>query len=269
MYDISPPAAEGPATGARTLREAMARGRSLAACFLSTASAANAEVIATAGFDVVIIDCQHGQVGDSDLTDLIRILERDAVPAVVRVARNTPYLIGRALDAGAAGVIVPLVNSAVEARDAADAGRYPPLGSRSFGPLRAALRRSYSVGEENADIVLAIMVETAEALESIDRIAEVAGVDALFTGPADLGLSLGVPPTMLPAEGSAHEQAIVDIATAAHRAGRAAWVAGTSPEAWERWSAAGYDLVSVGSDVSLLAGASRAAASRTVAAGDS
>jgi 4-hydroxy-2-oxoheptanedioate aldolase len=136
----------------------MTRDTTLVACFLSSASAAHAEVIATAGFDAVVIDCQHGQVSDADLVHLVRILERDRIPVIVRVARNTPELIGRALDAGASGIIVPLVESIAEASAAVAATRYPPAGRRSFGPLRAAARGARSTDEANADVVLALMI---------------------------------------------------------------------------------------------------------------
>jgi 4-hydroxy-2-oxoheptanedioate aldolase len=260
VYESTSLATPDSFSGGRALRAAMGRAGPLVACFLSSASAAHAEVIATAGFDAVIVDCQHGQVADGDLVALIRILDRDAVPAIVRVARGTPELIGRALDAGAAGVIVPMVSSVDEARAAVAATRYPPQGERSFGPLRAGLRRDYSVDDENRDVVLAVMIETGAGLDAVDEIAALDGVDALFTGPADLGLSLGHPATLAPDAGSPHEAAIVAVAAAARGAGRAAWIAGTSVASLNRWRAHGYDLVTVGSDIGMLVAASRAAA---------
>ena len=260
MYEMTDTTAPGSFDGPGALRAAMGRGTGLVACFLSTGSPTHAETIATAGFDAVIVDAQHGLVGDPDLAPLMRILERDRVPAIVRVARNAPDLIGRALDAGAAGVIVPMIDTTADARAAVAATRYPPLGSRSFGALRSSLRGAASTAQQNADVVLAVMIETAAALASVDDIVAVDGVDAVFTGPADLALALGSAPTLDPAPGSEHEAAITAIAAAARAAGRAAWIAGGSPAAWTRWSEAGYDLVSVASDIGLLRTASRAAA---------
>lgn len=267
MYDGASTATSDMSTGAAILRQAMGGGRALAACFLSTGSTLHAEVIATAGFDAVIVDGQHGLVSDHELAPLIRTLERDGVPAIVRVARNAPELIGRGLDAGAAGVIVPMVDTVEDAYAAVAAARYPPQGSRSYGALRASLRGSHSTEQENAELVLAIMVETAPALAAVDDLLAVPGVDAVFTGPADLALSLGLPPTLSPEPGSEHEQAILRIAQAARAARTAAWIAGGSTPAWRRWAEAGYGLVSVASDVGLLRGASRAAAREARAQG--
>jgi 4-hydroxy-2-oxoheptanedioate aldolase len=238
----------------------MAQDTTLVACFLSSASAAHAEVIATAGFDAVVLDCQHGQLSDADLVPLIRLLERDAVPVVVRVARNAPDLIGRALDAGAAGVIVPLVESVEEAQAAVAATRYPPLGRRSFGPLRAAARGVRSPDEANADVVLAVMIETADGRAAASEIVRVPGVDAVFVGPADLALSNGWTPTLDPAPGSEHERAVTEIAQTAREAGVGAWIAGASPASAQRWGGVGFRFVTVGSDLGLLAAASRTAA---------
>lgn len=238
----------------------MAQGTTLVACFLSSASAAHAEVIATAGFDAVVIDCQHGQVSDADLAHLVRLFERDRIAVVVRVARNAPELIGRALDAGASGIIVPLVESVAEASAAVAATRYPPLGRRSFGPLRGAARGAQPTDEANADVVLALMIETVAGHTVAGDIAQVPGVDALFVGPADLALSAGWSLTLDPVPGSEHENAIAALARVAREAGVAAWIAGASPAAHARWGALGYRLVTVGSDLSLLAAAARTAA---------
>lgn len=238
----------------------MTQDTCLVACFLSSASAAHAEVIATAGFDAVVIDCQHGQVADTDLVHLVRLLERDGVPAIVRVARNSAELVGRALDAGAAGVIVPLVESVAEAEAAVAATRYPPLGRRSFGPLRSAARGARSTDEANRDVVLALMIETVAGQTAASDIARVPGVDALFVGPVDLALSNGWSPTLDPAAGSAHEAAVVALAQIASDAGIGAWISGGSAASLARWEAHGYRLVGVGSDLSLLAAAARTAA---------
>lgn len=238
----------------------MRSGATLRACFLSSASAANAEVIAAAGFDAVLVDCQHGQVSDRDLVDLVRTLESAGVAVLVRVARNAPELIGRALDAGADGVVVPLVESADQAREAVAATRYPPTGARSFGPLRSAALGATDPATADADIVLAVMIETIAGRDHAHEIAAVPGVDAVLVGPVDLALSAGWAPTLDPPSGSDHEGAVIAIADDVLGAGAAVWIAGASVAAWSRWRHHGFGLVTVGSDLSLLAGAARAAA---------
>lgn len=152
-------------------------------------SAVTVEIVARSGVDLVCVDAQHGLVGD-----LLPLLQAcGETPALVRVSHNAPEPIAQALDRGAAGVIVPLVNSADEARAAVAACAYPPAGSRSFGPSR--------LGWTGQDVLArggcVIMIETMAAVADLAGIAAVPGVDALFVGPSDLSLSSGrsaVPP---------------------------------------------------------------------------
>ncbi|SDE52826.1 HpcH/HpaI aldolase family protein [Pseudonocardia oroxyli] len=150
---------------------------------------ATVEMVARSGVDLVCLDAQHGVLGD-----LLPLLQAcGETPALVRVSHNAPEPIAQALDRGAAGVIVPLVDSATEAAAAAAACAYPPAGTRSFGPSR--------VGWTGRDVLApggcVIMIETMAAVADLDAIAAVPGVDALFVGPSDLSLSSGrgaVPP---------------------------------------------------------------------------
>ena len=111
-----------------------------------------------------------------------------------RVPWNEPGIIGKVLDAGARAVIVPYIETAEQARAAVAACRYPPDGSRSYGPMMASLRRAQTVAEADADIAVVLMVETMLGLQALEQIVEVPGVDAVYVGPADLSLSLGLPP---------------------------------------------------------------------------
>lgn len=154
-----------------------------------------AEVLAHAGYDAVTVDLQHGAVSDDELLPVLQALSTTDVTPFVRVAWNDPARIMKALDLGAFGVIVPMIETADDARAAVRAARYPPLGARSYGPTRAALYGGddYAVNADDA-IVLAVMIETRSALEKVDAIAAVPGVDMLFVGPADLSQALGGPP---------------------------------------------------------------------------
>jgi len=157
----------------------------------SLAGPSTVEMVAHSGVDLVCLDAQHGLLTDHDLLSAIQAC--GSVPALVRVARNAPDAIARALDRGAAGIIVPLVDSAAEAEAAVAACGYPPRGTRSFGPTR--------VGWTGRDVLApggcVIMIETMAAVADLAAIVAVPGVDAVFVGPSDLSLSSGraaVPP---------------------------------------------------------------------------
>jgi 4-hydroxy-2-oxoheptanedioate aldolase len=146
-----------------------------------------AETMGRVGFDALIIDTQHGGASEAGLLPLLQALDLTGTPALVRVPWLDPARIMRAADLGAAGVIVPMVNSAEDAEKAVAAIRYPPRGIRSFGPVR----RWYSAGGRAGDALCIVMIETREALANLDAIAATPGLDGLLVGPVDLALSLG------------------------------------------------------------------------------
>jgi 4-hydroxy-2-oxoheptanedioate aldolase len=154
-----------------------------------------AEIAAVSGYDFVVIDVQHGLMGfETALTMLQAVDTTEAFP-IVRPPANEPSVIGKFLDAGAMGVIIPMTNSAADVKAAVAACRYAPEGIRSFGPTRADLR----VGpkyftQANNDIAVIPMIETVEALQEIEEIVNVPGVDGLFIGPMDLSVTMGLPP---------------------------------------------------------------------------
>lgn len=158
-------------------------------------SSLSAEIMGKAGFDWVLIDAQHGCMGYETAVEMIRAIDLGASAPVVRVPANDPAIIGRMLDAGAMGIVVPMINSAEDARAVVEACLYPPLGQRSLGPFRAQLRDgSKYVPEANGRIAVIPMIETLSALEAVEEIAAVPGVDALFVGPFDLSFALGLRP---------------------------------------------------------------------------
>jgi 4-hydroxy-2-oxoheptanedioate aldolase len=160
----------------------------------STSNAAIAEFAVSTGVDWIAWDLQHGQTSDADLPGLFRTVLGTGVAPVVRVGANDPLLIGRALDVGAAGVIVPLVNTAAEAAGAVSACRYPPGGTRSFGPNRAWLVMDSLDPRVVEDVACIVMVETSDGLANVEAIAATPGVDAILIGPSDLALGLGLAP---------------------------------------------------------------------------
>ena len=163
--------------------------------WLEIPSSFSAEVFARAGFDWITVDMQHGVIDyQVALTMLQAISTTETVP-FVRVPWNEPGIIMKSLDAGAYGVIIPMVNSRAEAEAAVAACRYAPRGIRSYGPIRAAMyagRDYYAHADE--EIACIAMVETKEALANLDEILSVAGIDAVYIGPSDLSVSLGLAP---------------------------------------------------------------------------
>ncbi len=154
-----------------------------------------AEVMARQGFDALCVDLQHGLSEMKDVAPLLQaISQTDTVP-VVRVAWNEPATIMKALDLGAFGIIVPLVNTAEEAAQAVAACRYPPVGTRSSGPVRAIHYGGADyVANANDEIVVMAMIETKEGLANLEAICATPGLDAVYIGPADLSFALGLPP---------------------------------------------------------------------------
>ncbi len=185
---------------------------------------------------------------------------------LVRVPGLDTPSISRALDAGALGVICPMIETADEARALADAVRYPPGGRRSFGPTRAAVVHGagYAAAANDAVVCLA-MIETGRALDAVEAIAAVEGIDALYIGPSDLTLSLaqGSLSPGFDREEAQMIEAIHRIGAAAHRAGKRVGLHNGSPEYAARALASGFDLVTLPNDVRLLADAAAASVART------
>jgi len=161
---------------------------------LGIPSPITAEAAARAGFDYVCVDNQHGVVEYSAASAMVQGILLGGSRPVSRVPWNEPGIIGKLLDAGVEGIIVPMVNSAEEAAAVVQACRYAPVGARSFGPILAGLRNGSYAKEANDTVATIPMVETVQALQHLDDILSVRGVDAVYVGPADLSLSLGLPP---------------------------------------------------------------------------
>ena len=212
-------------------------------------SAFVAGVVAAAGPDYVVVDEQHGAVGPTELLAMLDAINAGGRPALVRVGRNDPWRIGHALDLGAHGVIVPLVDSAEEAAAAVAACRYAPEGIRSFGALRG--------GPDPAPVCL-VMIETARGLEAVDAIAGTPGLDGVYVGPSDLALSLGLQPTTT-IEHPPVLDAIATVREACRRHDRVAGVHCLTGADAARWAGEGLDLVTAGADVAHLSAALGAA----------
>lgn len=172
---------------ARRFSELIDSGDPLIGTWLTIPCAYGLEVVASAGFDWLCIDMQHGFIGDDLLPSMLMAADITGTPTLVRPRWNDPAAIMRALDAGATGVLVPLVNDADEAEAASRACRYPPEGIRSWGPMRPVVSGKTQPRE---DVVCIVMVETPEAVGRVAEIASVPGIDGVFVGPSDLSLAV-------------------------------------------------------------------------------
>lgn len=215
-----------------------------------------AEVMANQGFDYLCIDMQHGLIAYQVALEMLQAIGTTETVPLVRVPGNDFASINKVLDAGALGVVVPMVNSAEEARAAVRACRYAPEGARSFGPSRAAFSAGPDYFANANDTVACIpMIETREAVEALDEILAVPGIDAVYVGPNDLSLTLGLPPA--PDNPGAYQEAYQRIAKACAQHGVVAGIH-ANPSLAAKHVATGYRLITVASDLGGLAsGAAR------------
>lgn len=176
------------------LKATWSRNEAAVGLWLATSNTATTETLGAVGYDYVNVDMQHGLIGYDQAVDLMRSLRTADTTVTVRVPWNEPGIIGKMLDAGALGVIIPMVNSVEEAEAAVHACRYAPAGGRSFGPVRAAAIYDDYFAQANAEVACIPMIETERAVADIDAILSVPGIDAIYVGPAYLSVSLGLPP---------------------------------------------------------------------------
>ncbi|MGO9872543.1 MAG: HpcH/HpaI aldolase family protein [Acidimicrobiia bacterium] len=233
------------------VREMWAAGLPALGAWLMIPSAFSAEIIAHAGFDWVCVDMQHGVIDYSQMVTMLQAVSYTDVTPLVRVPWNEPGIIGKTLDAGARGVIVPMVNSRADAERAVQACRYAPAGARSYGPVRA----TYSAGFDyfaraNDDVLCIVMVETREAVAHVDEILSVRGVDAVYVGPADLSLTLGLPPAA-DQDAASFTDAIARILESCEKNGVVPGIAGNQKTAPKRVQQ-GFRLVEVAADAAVL-----------------
>lgn len=231
--------------------------------WLGIPSAVSAENMAQAGWDALNIDMQHGLVDYQAMVAMMQAVSTTDTMPMVRVPWNEPGILGKVLDAGAMGVICPMVNTRSDAEALVRACRYPPIGERSFGPTRAMWYAGADYGAEaNDNIVLMPMIETVQAVENLDEILSTPGLDGLYIGPADLGLSHGHVPKLDREE--PEMLAVIDkILSAAQRHGISAGIHCGAPAYARRMIEKGFRLVTIQADNALLNAAARKAVQET------
>ncbi|WP_334122074.1 HpcH/HpaI aldolase family protein [Glutamicibacter sp.] len=216
-------------------------------------SPVSTERIARLGYDYVALDAQHGLIGyNGMLTGLMAIDASGQAAGVVRVEANNATAIGKALDAGAVAVIVPLVNDAQDAADAVKYAKYPPHGIRSYGPMRSALRVGPVPAESDATTMVFAMIETPGGLENVEEIAAVEGLDGLYVGPSDLALAIGAAFPGDPAIKDEFEAALKRVSAAAAQAGIAAGIHNANGDLAQQRLGEGYTFATVASDLTHL-----------------
>jgi 4-hydroxy-2-oxoheptanedioate aldolase len=250
---------------AKRLRAKWEAGEPAFGMWAAIPSSLTAELAARVGYDYVCVDLQHGLSDERAMLSIFHATGAAGCPSLVRLAWNEPWLIMRALDLGAAGVIVPLVGSGAEAARAVQACKYPPHGNRSYGPIRAAEVVGSAAPDDLAGAVLCfVMIETRDGLDRVHEIAATPGLDGVYIGPSDLALGLGHAPGTA---GQELEDAIARVLETCRQAGIVAGMHCANGQAARQRAAQGFGLVTVGVD-SALFGAAIATALNEARVGD-
>ena len=239
-------------------------GGTVLATWLTVPDPLVAELLASIGWDAVILDQQHGAIGPGELATLAMAVQAGGAWPLTRVPPRDPAAIGRSLDAGVLGIVVPMIDVPDEARAAAAACRYGTRGRRSYGPIRADLVTGSGDPRDLESVALIPQIETAEGLSRVDEIAAVPGVDGLLVGPADLALALDVPlevPARTPEQAARHAQAVERVRDSCRRAGVVPGIHTLDGTAARSRLDQGFRFVSVATDAAFL----RATAARTLA----
>jgi len=240
------------------LRRIWADGGAAINGWLSVPNGFSAETMAHQGWDSLTVDMQHGVVDYQRAVEMFTAISTTPTVPVARVPWLDPGDLMKALDGGAYGVICPMVNSAADAEKLVAWTRYPPRGTRSFGPVRGLLYGGPDYPEHaNETIVVFAMIETRAGLDSLEEILRVPGLDAVYVGPSDLSLALGCKPKFDDVDKPAAE-AIDYIVTKAREHGKVAGCHNGSPDYALKRIDMGFQFVTVSSDARLMASGSQA-----------
>ena len=246
------------------LKELWAEGRPALNGWLSIASPFVAEIMAGQGYDTLTIDLQHGALDYSAMLPMLQAMRAWPVTPIVRVPWREPGIVMKALDAGAMAIICPMINNAEEAAEFASFMRYPPRGTRSYGPTRAAVAHpGYGVAA-NDEVLAFAMIETREGLDNVEAIAATPGIDGLYVGPSDLALGTSdgrLAPGFDPTDETL-VASIKRIAAVAKANGIMAGLHCGAPDYAAEAIKWGFDLTTVSGDSRLLAMAASASTER-------
>jgi len=242
------------------LRRIFAGGGTALNGWLAIANSYSAELMAHQGFDSVTIDLQHGPVDFAAAVGMLQAISTTPAVPMVRVPHNEPILTLKLLDAGAYGVICPMINSKAEAEALVSSCRYPPRGARSMGPNRAVLYGGADYWQHsNGEVLLFAMIETRQAVQNLADIVSVDGIDGVYVGPSDLGMSMGKTPPTLDPQDAEVLAAIKQICDVTRKHGKFAGVHTDGAKTAVRRFGEGYQLCTILNDARLMANAASAA----------
>jgi len=236
---------------------AFEEGKQAMGCWQMIPGSNVSRTLARTGVDWVVVDCEHGNMDDAAMHEAVPAIAACGVSPIVRICDNQGFLVKRALDSGAHGVLVPLLYTAEEAKKLVLSAKFPPQGQRGFGSpfpmerFHPDLAAGDYLQQANEAILTMVQIETREALENVDAIAAVPGIDVLFVGPFDLGNNIGHPIL----DGSMHENlhaAIAKVLAAANAAGKKAGIFCTSGEQAKGYADQGFHMMSVATDMHIL-----------------
>ncbi|MDP4026668.1 aldolase/citrate lyase family protein [Methylobacterium sp. NEAU 140] len=237
---------------ANRVRECWDAGRAAVSAWLSIGNSYSAEIVGWTGVDCVVVDLQHGMTDVQAMIGMLQAISSTPATPFVRVPSLDPPLLMKVLDAGAYGVVCPMVDSAEQAALFVRATTYPPRGLRSFGPTRGLLYGGADyVAHADATLVRLAMIETAAGLAAVEAICATQGVDGIFIGPNDLGLALDAGASADPSD-PVVIAAIARCVAAAKAHGKHVGIFCPSGAVAARRSAEGFDFVVPNSDANLL-----------------
>lgn len=233
-------------------KQRLALKEKLIGSWLMSGSPVIAEAMGSVGFDYLVLDMEHVAIDVADAMAMLQAIEATGTPALVRLVWNDMVLIKRILDAGAQSIMLPYVQNVDETRAAVAAARYPPAGVRGVAGIHRASRwgnvKNY-LKEADREVMITVQLETLGALEKIEEIAAVEGLDGLFIGPADLSASMG----MLGDMGNTRVQELLERGAAfCNKIGKPIGIVAGNPEMSKRYVDYGYDHVAVGIDVGMM-----------------
>ena len=240
-----------------TAKQKMLQGQPVYGYSLGLGSPMAAELLARCGIDWVMLETQHGAWGhDGAIAALVGMAGGTATP-MARVGKNDYYLIGKLLDQGALGIVVPMVDTPELARAAAEACRLPPRGKRSWGVGRARVYGDDYFDWIDDQLFVAVQIESIQAVEQAEAIMATPGIDGCWAGPADLALSMGIDPRKA-AQDDRHARALEQILTACRNTGKAPGLACPTPQDAKQRAEQGFQFLTAGSDVGFMLGGARA-----------
>ena len=244
------------------LKEIFNKGGSAINGWLQIPNSFTAELMANQNWDSLTLDMQHGVIDYSHAISMLQAISTTKVVPLARVNWNEPGQIMKILDAGAYGIICPMVSNRKEAENFVQACMYPPKGYRSYGPIRGLVYGGPDYADEaNNEILKFAMIETKESLDNLDEIMQTPGLDGIYIGPADLSLAIGEKPSFDKPEGDPVYKVIMKILEHAKKNKIIAGIQNAQPEYAEKMIKKGFQLVTIGTDQRFMTAAAKTALS--------